>query len=63
MLPIVTGKNLVRLLERNGWKLEHVRGSHHILRKGGKHLSVPVHGGGDLGKGLLARLLKEAGLR
>ena len=26
-------------------------------------LSVPVHAGKDLGKGLLARLLKEAGLK
>jgi predicted RNA binding protein YcfA (HicA-like mRNA interferase family) len=59
----VTGKDLVKLLERHGWRLEHVRGSHHILRKEGKTLSVPVHAGRDLGKGLLARLLKEAGLK
>jgi predicted RNA binding protein YcfA (HicA-like mRNA interferase family) len=59
---VVTGKDLVRLLQQHGWRLEHVRGSHHVLRKGGKHISVPVHAGRDLGKGLLARLLKEAGL-
>lgn len=53
----------MRLLEKHGWKVEHVRGSHHILRKEGKHVSVPVHGGKDLGKGLLARLLKATGLR
>ena len=57
-----TGKELVKLLQREGWRLEHIRGSHHILRKEGKHVSVPVHAGRDLGKGLLARLLKEAGL-
>ncbi len=51
------------MLGRQGWKLEHVRGSHHILRRGGKTLSVPVHAGKDLGKGLLAQLLKEAGLK
>ena len=56
-------KDLVRLLRQHGWTLEHIRGSHHILRKGGKTLSVPVHAGKDLGKGLLARLLKEAGLK
>ena len=55
----MTGKDLVRLLQR------HIRGSHHILRKDAKTLPVPVHvhGGKDLGKGLLARLLKEAGLK
>lgn len=52
----------MRLLERHGWRLEHVRGSHHILRKEGRHLSVPIHAGRDVGKGLLARLLKEAGI-
>jgi predicted RNA binding protein YcfA (HicA-like mRNA interferase family) len=59
----VTGKDLVKLLQQQGWRLEHVRGSHHILRKGGKLLSVPVHPGRDLGKGLLLRLMKEAGRR
>jgi predicted RNA binding protein YcfA (HicA-like mRNA interferase family) len=59
----VTGKELVRMLQRHGWKLEHVRDSHHVLRKEGKHLAVPVHAGQDLGKGLLARLLREAGLK
>ena len=59
----MTGKELVKLLQKNGWKLKHVRGSHHILRKDGKHISVPVHSGRELGKGLLNRLLKEAGLK
>jgi predicted RNA binding protein YcfA (HicA-like mRNA interferase family) len=59
----VTGRELIRLLEKEGWTLEHVRGSHHVLRKEGRHLSVPVHAGRDIGKGLLARLLREAGLK
>jgi predicted RNA binding protein YcfA (HicA-like mRNA interferase family) len=59
----VTGREVVRLLEKHGWRIEHVRGSHHVLRKEGRHLSIPVHAGKDLGKGLLARLLKEAGLK
>jgi len=59
----VTGREVVRLLEKHGWRIEHVRGSHHVLRKEGRQLSIPVHAGKDLGKGLLARLLKEAGLK
>lgn len=56
------GKELVQLLMKQGWKLDHVRGSHHVLTRDGKHLTVPVHAGKELGKGLLHRLLKEAGL-
>ena len=59
----MTGKELVKLLQKQGWKVEHVRGSHHILRKERKTMSVPVHAGKDLGKGLLLRLLKETGLK
>lgn len=59
----MTGKELVRLLRRHGWQVEHIRGSHHILRKDAKTLSVPVHAGKDLGKGLLGRLLREARLK
>ena len=59
----VTGKQLVQLLLKNGWTLEHVRGSHHVLRKNDKHLSVPVHSGKELGKGLLNQLLKAAGFK
>jgi predicted RNA binding protein YcfA (HicA-like mRNA interferase family) len=59
----MSGKELVALLIKTGWTLEHVRGSHHILKKEGKRLSVPVHGNKDVGKGLLNKLLKEAGLK
>jgi predicted RNA binding protein YcfA (HicA-like mRNA interferase family) len=59
----VTGREVVRLLEKHGsGGFEHVRGSHHVLRKEGRHLSIPVHAGKDVGKGLLAPA-KEAGLK
>ena len=57
------GKDLVQLLKKNGWTLDHVRGSHYVLSKGGQHVSVPVHAGRQLGKGLLHELLKKAGLK
>jgi len=40
----MTGKELLKLLERDGWHLERISGSHHIMIKGHKTLSVPVHG-------------------
>ncbi len=59
----MTGKELLKLLEKNGWTLDRISGSHHIMIKGDKTLSVPVHGGRDLGKGILSKLLKEGGVK
>ena len=59
----MTGKDLLKILEKYGWTLDRVSGSHHIMIKGDKTLSVPVHGGKDLGKGLLNKLMKEGGIK
>ena len=55
---------LIRELERDGWVLDRVRGSHHILVHPAKsgHISVP-HPRKDLGKGLVNKLRKRAGLK
>lgn len=56
--------DLVRLLERAGWVLRGVRGSHHICTHPDKpgHISVP-HPKNDLGTGLAHKPLKQAGLK
>ena len=59
----MTGKELLKLLERHGWHLDRISGSHHIMIKGNKTLSVPVHGNKELGKGLLNKLMKVGGLK
>ncbi len=55
--------DLIREIEAIGWKLNRVRGSHHVFnhptRSG--HLTVP-HPKKDLGKGLVAAIRKQAGL-
>jgi predicted RNA binding protein YcfA (HicA-like mRNA interferase family) len=56
----VTGLELLKLLRANGWELDRIRGSHHILVKGTKTVSVPVHGSKDIPKGTLKAILKEA---
>lgn len=56
------GQDLVKLLQKNGWKLDRINGSHHIMIKGSETLSVPCHNK-DLGKGILNGLLKDAGLK
>lgn len=55
------GKELVKLLKKEGWTLDRVNGSHHIMEKDGKSVSVPVHNT-DIQKGLLHAIMKKAGL-
>lgn len=59
----MTGRELIKILEENDWVLDRIRGSHHIMIKDDKTLSVPLHGSKDLGKGLLNRLLKDGGIK
>ena len=63
MTPI-SGKDLARLLERHGWTLLRVHGSHHVYGKPGSavRISVPIHGNAPLKVGLARHLLKMAGL-
>ncbi len=59
----MTGRQLLKLLTTNGWQVDRIRGSHYIVMKGNKTISVPFHGSKDLPKGTLNAILKEAGLR
>lgn len=63
MRPL-SGKTLCRLVERRGWRLLRVRGSHHVDGKDGEiaRLSIPVHGNGPLKGGLQRHLMKVAGI-
>jgi predicted RNA binding protein YcfA (HicA-like mRNA interferase family) len=58
----VSGKQMLKLLCKNGWVIDRINGSHHILKKGNNTVTVPVHSK-DLGKGMEDKLLKEAGLK
>jgi predicted RNA binding protein YcfA (HicA-like mRNA interferase family) len=60
----LSGKALCRLLERHGWQLLRIQGSHHVYGKSGQRarLSVPVHGNHPLKLGLQRHLLKLAGI-
>ena len=62
-LPRVYGKDVVNALKRAGFKLSHIRGSHHYLRRPGSGLvSVPVHAGEILDIKTLKSILEQAGL-
>lgn len=62
-LPSLRPHELIRALERAGWVVDRQRGSHVSLKKeGAGHLVVvPMHRG-DLPRGTLAGIVKDAGL-
>ncbi|ERN41357.1 putative periplasmic or secreted lipoprotein [Rubidibacter lacunae KORDI 51-2] len=60
----VPGKKLCKILEKRGWVLKKVTGSHHIYEKSGesKIVSVPVHRNRDLKIGTLKSIMNIAQL-
>jgi predicted RNA binding protein YcfA (HicA-like mRNA interferase family) len=62
-LPQLTARELIRFLKSQGFVEDRQSGSHltlwHEIRK--ISITVPVHTGADLGRGLAVRILKDAG--
>ena len=54
--------DLLRLLKSRGFMVISVRGSHHKLRNAANVTVIIPHPKKDLGKGLVAAILKQAGL-
>jgi predicted RNA binding protein YcfA (HicA-like mRNA interferase family) len=62
-VPAVRGDRLVKALERAGFVITRVKGSHHRLRNAdGRATTVPVHAGQDVPKGTLRSVLQDTGL-
>jgi len=59
-LPVVSGADLIRVLERAGWQVKRQRGSHVRLVHPGRRLFlvVPLHR--ELRRGTLDGILKDA---
>jgi predicted RNA binding protein YcfA (HicA-like mRNA interferase family) len=60
-LPALKPKRVIRALERSGFYLHHVRGSHYFLRKGNRNVVIPYHTK-DLKPGTLRAILDQSGL-
>jgi len=58
----MSGKDFASLLEKHGWKLRKIKGSHHIYMKPGNpaRISIPVHGNKPLKIGLMKHFMKIA---
>ena len=62
-MPQVSARELVRSLKRQGFVEDRQSGAHLTLRHAGRKVTVtvPVHTGADVGRGLAVRILKDAG--
>lgn len=60
----VPGHEFARILERHGWRLPRVAGSHHVYGKEGNpaRISAPIHGNTPLKIGMQRHFMKLAGL-
>jgi len=57
-------QEILKLIERKGWELKQINGSHNIYAKAGENarISVPIHGSVQLKIGLQRHLMKIAGI-
>jgi predicted RNA binding protein YcfA (HicA-like mRNA interferase family) len=55
----VTGPEMCHFLEREGFQLLRVRGSHHFYSRAELRTSVPVHGNRPLKIGTLRSILRD----
>ena len=62
-MPQVTARDLIRFLKAHGFTEDRQSGSHLTLKHEQRRvtLTIPVHTGCDIGRGLAVRILKDAG--
>jgi predicted RNA binding protein YcfA (HicA-like mRNA interferase family) len=62
-LPSPTGEELISALKKIGFEVVRQKGSHvRMKHQDGRVLSIPVHSGQSIGKGLLLKILRDADL-
>jgi predicted RNA binding protein YcfA (HicA-like mRNA interferase family) len=62
-IPAIPGIKVVRALERAGFEVTRVSGSHHVMRHpDGRTVPVPVHPERDMPKGTLRNVLAIVGM-
>ena len=64
MIILVTPKELLKVLKKDGWYVDRIRGSHHMLKHTSKvgRVTVPVHKE-DLKPKTLHTIMKQAGIK
>jgi predicted RNA binding protein YcfA (HicA-like mRNA interferase family) len=61
-LKILAGFQFAKILEKKGWELKRVKGSHHVYMKKDNpaRISIPIHGSKPLKIGLMKHVMKIA---
>ncbi|MGH9422671.1 MAG: type II toxin-antitoxin system HicA family toxin [Thermoanaerobaculia bacterium] len=60
-LPQLTARELIAILRRFGFEIDRQSGSHAVLiHADGRRVTVPVHSGRTIGKGLLSSIMADA---
>jgi predicted RNA binding protein YcfA (HicA-like mRNA interferase family) len=59
-LPVISGKDFIKLLESIGFSIIRINGSHHRLKHpDGRVTTIPINKNDPLPKGLLRKILRE----
>ncbi len=59
-LPVLSGKDIIKILSKRDYVFDHQAGSHiTLVNRSGKKITVPNHK--ELGPGILRAIIKQAG--
>ena len=59
-LPVLTGKELGKVIEKFGFGFDHQTGSHAVYKHpDGRKATIPVHSNEEIGPGLLNKIIKK----
>ena len=62
-LSPISAKELIKLLEKQGFQIVHQKGSHVRLKHpDGRRTTVPMHSGENVGVGLLRKILRDTNI-
>jgi len=61
-VPIVTARKIITVIKKKGFVYKRSKGSHQIYIRFSdqKSVSIPIHSGKDLGRGITRSILKDA---
>lgn len=62
-LSPISAKELIKILEKQGFEVVHQKGSHVRLKhQDGRRTTVPTHSGENVGVGLLRKILRDTNI-
>jgi predicted RNA binding protein YcfA (HicA-like mRNA interferase family) len=61
-LPMMSGRELVRVFEKHGWEVARQRGSHIIMVEAGQNVTLSIPDHKEVAKATLRSLIRLAGL-